>query len=90
VRYESAPTALRRVPPARGEPAGALLIERRRSRRHADVTRSELHRIRLRELDAATLAAEARPLGFELARVERIAPTHEHAGSEVALLEVLA
>ena len=91
VRYESAPTALRRLPPADGEGGGTLLIERRRSCVPADAPRSEeLYRISLRELDAATLAAEARPLGFALARVEQIAPTREHAGSEVACLELVA
>jgi SAM-dependent methyltransferase len=89
-RYESSPTALRRLPPAAGELGGTLLIERRRSRRHDDQPRSELHRVSLRECDAATLAGEARPFGFELARIDRIAPTREHAGSEIACLEVVA
>jgi len=85
VRYESAPTALRRLP------GGTLLIERRRSRVPRDgAPAGELHRISLRELDAAALAAEARSFGFALARVDRIAPTREHAGSEVACLEAVA
>jgi SAM-dependent methyltransferase len=90
VRYESVPTALRRLPPAAGERTGTLLIERRRTRLHDSPPRSELHRVILRECDAATLVREARPFGFELARVDRIAATREHAGSEIACLEVVA
>jgi SAM-dependent methyltransferase len=81
VRYESAPTALRRE-------GGAVVIERRRSRiaasgaprRHDDV-------VRLRELDAGALAREAGAHRFALEAVHRIAPTGEHAGSEIVLLE---
>jgi SAM-dependent methyltransferase len=90
VRYESAPTALRRLPPAVGEPGGTLLIERRRSRVEQAQPHSELYRVSLRECDAATLAGEAVQFGFACARVDRIAPTREHAGSEVVCLEVVA
>jgi SAM-dependent methyltransferase len=89
VRYESAPTALRRLLPGAGERGATLQIERRRSRLLGERPRSELYRVSLRECDAETLAGEARPFGFELARIDRIAPTREHAGSEVACLEVV-
>ena len=80
VRYESAPTALRRH-------GGAVVIERRRSRIDGGARRSEIDRISLCECDAATLTAEARAFGFEPLGVRTIAPTPEHAGSEVLCLE---
>jgi len=85
VRYESAPTALRRVGEAG---AGAVVLERRRSRRgdEGGEPRSELDRVTLRDLDAATLAGEAAACGFALAGVDEIAPTLEHAGSEIVRL----
>ena len=82
VRYESAPTALRRD-------RGSVLIERRRSKiaggggshTHEDV-------VRLHELDAQTLGREAAAHGLVALSVHRVAPTREHAGSEIALLGV--
>jgi SAM-dependent methyltransferase len=89
VRYESAPTALRRLPPTAPGAEPTVVIERRRSWHAGAQPRSELDRISLRECDAATLVAEAHPLGFELARIDRIAPTSEHAGSEIVCLEAV-
>jgi SAM-dependent methyltransferase len=84
VRYESAPTALRRA-------AGSVVIERRRSRLAAGAApRSELDLISLCECDVATLAREAAGAGFVLQGVDAIAPTRDHAGSEVARLEAVA
>jgi len=90
VRYESAPTALRRVPGAPGR-AGAVVIERRRSRVPPDPgrARSELDLVTLHDCDAATLVREGAAAGFALLRVHAIAPTREHAGSEIVLLEAL-
>ncbi len=82
VRYESVPTALRR------EPGGAVLIERRRSRIAATgVPRSQLDLIRLERCDAATLTDEARAAGFAQAPGRSVAPTAEHAGSEIVCFE---
>lgn len=81
VRYESAPTALRR----RG---GAVVLERRRSRITSGSQRSELDLIRLTECDARTLAREARAAGFAPVASARIEPTAEHAGSEIVSLAV--
>jgi len=82
VRYESAPTALRR------EPGGAVLIERRRSRIAATgAPSSELDLIRLERCDAATLADEARAVGFSPRPARTVAPTAEHAGSEIVCFE---
>ena len=82
VRYESAPTALRRD-------RGSVVIERRRSRiaggggshTHEDV-------VLLHELDRATLGREAAAHGLVALGVHRVAPTHEHAGSEIVSLGV--
>jgi len=85
VRYESAPTALRR------EPGGAIVLERRRSRiAAAGARRSQLDLIRLERCDVETLGAEARAAGFEPAGVRTIAPTSEHAGSEIVSLRAPA
>jgi SAM-dependent methyltransferase len=83
VRYESAPTALRRRD-------GAVLLERRRSRIEADGAQSAIDLIRLADCDRATLAAEAREAGFELLDGHMIDPTREHAGSEIVCLGVSA
>ena len=82
VRYESTPTALRRD-------RGSVMIERRRSkiagnggsRTHEDI-------VRLHELDARTLGREAAAHGLVALSVHRVAPTREHAGSEIVVLEV--
>jgi SAM-dependent methyltransferase len=85
VRYESAPTALRR------EPGGAVLLERRRSRiAPAGPLSSQLDLIRLERCDVETLTAEARAAGFEPAGVRTVAATAEHAGSEIVCLEARA
>jgi SAM-dependent methyltransferase len=85
VRYESAPTALRR------EPGGAVLLERRRSRiAPAGPPSSQLDLIRLERCDVETLTAEARAAGFEAAGVRTVAATAEHAGSEIVFLEARA
>ena len=85
VRYESAPTALRR------EPGGAVLLERRRSRiAPAGAPSSQLDLIRLERCDVETLTEEARAAGFEPAGVRRVAATSEHAGSEIVCLEARA
>jgi SAM-dependent methyltransferase len=82
VRYESAPTALRRTPDA------ALVIERRRSRLSADAApHVEVDRVTLRECDPATLAREADGAGFVLRGVDAIAPTTEYVGSDIVRLE---
>ena len=82
VRYESTPTALRRD-------RGTVVLERRRSRiapsggshTHEDV-------VRLHELDCATLCREAAAHGLRELGVHRVAPTGEHAGSEIVSLGV--
>jgi SAM-dependent methyltransferase len=81
VRYESAPTALRRRD-------GAVLLERRRSRIANGASRSAIDVTRLVECDRETLAAEASAAGFELLESHRIAPTSDHAGSEIVCLAV--
>ena len=83
VRYESAPTALRRR-------EGVVLLERRRSRIAGGAARSAIDLIRLAECDSATLVQEARAWGFEPLERHSIAPTREHAGSEIVCLGVLA
>ena len=82
VRYESVPTALRR------EPGGAVLIERRRSiSGDAQPHSPQLDVTRLERCDAATLSAEARAAGFAVLPGLTVAPTAEHAGSEIVCLE---
>jgi len=44
--------------------------------------------VRLRELDAATLAREAAAYGLRVLGVHQVAPTHEYAGSEIVSLGV--
>jgi SAM-dependent methyltransferase len=83
VRYESAPTALRRRD-------GAVLIERRRSRIANGSSHSALDLVRLADCDRATLLAEARSAGFEPLGHLVVAPTADHAGSEIVCLEVPA
>ncbi len=83
VRYESAPTALRRRD-------GVVLLERRRSRIAGGASQSAVDLIRLSECDSATLVAQARAAGFEPLERHPIAPTREHAGSEIVCLGVLA
>ena len=84
VRYESTPTALRRLE------AGTVVIERRRSRHGADAAaRSELDRVTLHPCDAATLTREAAQAGFAPAGVDEIGSTHDHAGSEIVRLEAV-
>ena len=83
VRYESAPTALRRRD-------GAVLLERRRSRIVNGSSKSALNLIRLAECDRATLSAEAVSAGFKPLSHRVIAPTADHAGSEIVCLEVPA
>jgi SAM-dependent methyltransferase len=81
VHYASAPTALRRED-------GAIVLERRRTRSQSGATESSmLDTIRLRDLDAATLERTARSAGFHVLESRLIAPTREHAGSEIALME---
>jgi SAM-dependent methyltransferase len=46
----------------------------------------EMHEVRLRALDAATLAAEAREAGLQLAGRRPIPATDDHVGSTVVLL----
>ena len=82
VRYESAPTALRRD-------GGCVVIERRRSRiavTGGSRTRQDV--VHLQDLDAATLADEAAQHGLLALGVRRVAPTLEHAGSEIVSLGV--
>ena len=81
VRYESAPTGLRR-----GD--GAVLLERRRSRAGSGPTRSEIDRVSLRECSVSELIADAVAAGFEPAGVHHVAPTREHAGSAVVRVGV--
>jgi SAM-dependent methyltransferase len=82
VRYESAPTALRRD-------RGTVVIERRRSRiAGSGGPRSHEDVVRLHELDGATLAREAAAHGLVALGVHRVAPTREHAGSEIVSLGV--
>ncbi|HLW95717.1 MAG TPA: class I SAM-dependent methyltransferase [Solirubrobacteraceae bacterium] len=81
VRYASAPTALRRED-------GAIVLERRRTKSRAGATQSEkIDTIRLRELDAAALERAAHAGGFHTLASRSLPPTHEHAGSEIALME---
>jgi SAM-dependent methyltransferase len=81
VRYESAPTALRR-----GD--GVVALERRRSRIGEGAAQSSIDLTRLRECDSATLVAEARAHGFAPLEHHAIAPTREHAGSDIVCLGV--
>ncbi len=83
VRYESTPTALRR----RG---GTVLLERRRTRIAGGRSQSALDVIALSECDRATLSREAARAGFEPLCSRLIAPTDEHAGSEIVCLGVPA
>ena len=82
VRYESTPTALRRD-------RGTVVIERRRST-IANSGGSHTHEdvVRLHELDAETLGREAAAHGLVTLGVHRVAPTREHAGSEIVSLGV--
>ena len=80
VRYESAPTALRR-----GD--GAVVLERRRSRIAPGSSQSAIDTVRLTDCDRATLVEEGRAVGF-VARESLIVPASaEHAGSEIVCLE---
>ena len=81
VRYESAPTGLRRV-------GGTIVLERRRSRIGDGPTKSQTNRVHLRACSVDELVREAAPLGFKLAGVHRIEPTREHAGSDIVCIEV--
>jgi SAM-dependent methyltransferase len=81
VRYESTPTALRRC-------GGAIVLERRRTRSSGARAHSQTDRISLRECERATLEREARTAGFRPAGVRSVAPTLEHAGSEIVCLAV--
>ena len=83
VRYESAPTALRRRD-------GVVALERRRSRIRDGASQSSIDLTRLWECDRATLVAEAGAFGFAPLAHQRIAPTREHAGSEIVCLGVAA
>ena len=88
VRYESAPTALRRLPATAGAADGTVVIERRRSRwRDGGGPRSQLDRVRLRECGPATLTREAAEAGFAPLAVLTVAPTREHAGAEIVCLQ---
>lgn len=81
VRYESTPTALRLD-------EGAVVIERRRSRIAGGTARSAIDLTRLSHLDGAILEQEARAAGFEPLGTAVIAPTRDHAGSEIVRLGV--
>ncbi len=81
VSYESTPTALRRG-------GGAIVLERRRTRRSGSERRSQTDLVRLRECDRATLEREAALAGFRPAGVRTVAPTVEHAGSAIVCLAV--
>jgi SAM-dependent methyltransferase len=83
IRYESAPTGLRRS-------GGTVLLERRRSRVGAGPPRSEIDRVSLRECSVSELIADAATAGFDLVEVHHVAPTREHAGSDVVCLGVPA
>jgi hypothetical protein len=83
VRYESAPTALRRRD-------GVVALERRRSRICEGAAQSSMDLTRLWECDSATLVAEARAFGFTPLEQHVVAPTREHAGSEIVCLGVPA
>jgi SAM-dependent methyltransferase len=83
VRYESAPTALRRRD-------GVVALERRRSRICEGASQSSIDLTRLWECDSATLVAEARAFGFAQLEQHVVAPTREHAGSEIVCLGVPA
>ena len=81
VRYESTPTALRRHD-------GAVVLERRRTRIANGSAQSAIDLISLADCDRTTVAAEALAEGFEEREFRVIAPTREHAGSEIICLEV--
>jgi SAM-dependent methyltransferase len=79
--YFSQPLSVRR------DAQGATAIERVRTVVSPDGERSESHdEVHLDPLDATTLAAEARALGYDPLPSTEIAPTHEHVGSTVVLL----
>jgi SAM-dependent methyltransferase len=80
-RYESTPTALLRRD-------GGVVIVRRRSRIDAAGSSSAIDRIRLADCDGATLVREAAAAGLATLGSRWIAPTAEHAGSEIVLLGV--
>jgi hypothetical protein len=85
VRYESAPTALRK------EPGGAVVLERRRSRiAPAAKPTSHVDLIRLEGCDAQTLTDEGRAAGFSPVSGRMVAASAEHVGSEIVCLEALA
>jgi SAM-dependent methyltransferase len=83
VRYESTPTALRRR-------AGAVLLERRRSRISGAGAETAVDLVRLAKCDPQTLCAEAAAAGFDALDPRVIEPTREHAGSEIVCLGVPA
>ena len=66
VRYESAPTALRRAD-------GVVALERRRSRIQAGAAQSSIDLTRLRECDRETLVAQARAFGFAALEHQEVA-----------------
>jgi SAM-dependent methyltransferase len=66
---------------------GATIVERVRQTISPTGERHEQRdEIRLDALDAPTLAAEARALGYDAPPPREVAPTHAHVGSTVALL----
>lgn len=81
--YASQPIAVR-------ERHGHSTIERIRTTLAPDGTRTaEPDSIDLASVSAESLATEAAPLGFAAEPAERIEPTEEHVGSEVALLRAV-
>src|SRR5262249_8782625 len=76
VRYESAPTGLRR-----GD--GRVLLERRRSRLGDGPPSREIDRISLRECTAAQLVAEAAAHGFTRRGGREAPPPRAHGGGGV-------
>jgi hypothetical protein len=80
VIYASHPVGVRRE-------AGGVVIERiRETVDHAGKRTAEGDEIRLDDLDAATVAAEAAPLGFAARPARAVAPTDDYVGSEVVVL----
>lgn len=80
VRYASVPLALRR------DAGGTVVIERRRETRRRGRVDAASDIQRLAPLDGAGLAREAAALGLRLHEIRTVAPTAEHAGSEVVIL----
>jgi SAM-dependent methyltransferase len=83
VTYASTPTALH-------QNGRAIVLERRRAATWGAQQEVSIDVIELAALDPAALIAEAESAGFASRGVRSLAPTVEHVGTEVVLLEAVA